>query len=444
MKKYIILISAFAVFFIGVLIAMHVLDEKYGVATSSGQITSGSASTGDSALGSIQGMGKDQQLGEGGNGTDNPEGNYVNQTEIKMDGKLTSEDWSVRQAAGLTNEGIATAMAQCKGLYGYDNIGADKQQLYVEIMLALKNRHNGVPLCSINEKDVELAASCVLLDHPDIFYVDGYSYERYMFAGTVEKIVYSANYIMSEEEIAAAWDTINQYVDACMKGLPAGAGEYEKVRYVYDFIILNTEYNVEAPNNQNICSVFINRESVCLGYAKAVQYLLQEMGVACTVITGEVTSGEGHAWNLVKLNGQYYYVDATWGDASYLSDSGTADALSSINYDYLCITTQDLQKTHIIDHPISVPTCMGTFDNYYVREGLYINGLDTMTLAGIFERAYTSGTSCISIRCANQVVFDSVQTELIDNQQIFQYLRSGTETIAYTSNENMYTYTFML
>ena len=182
MKKYIILISAFAVFFIGVLITMHVLDEKYGVTASSGQITSGSASTGDSTLGSMQGMGKDQQLGEGGNGTDNPEGDYVNQMEIKMDGKLTSEDWSVRRAAGLTNEGIATAMAQCKGLYGYDNIGADKQQLYVEIMLALKNRHNEVPLCSINEKDVELAASCVLLDHPDIFYVDGYSYERYMFA----------------------------------------------------------------------------------------------------------------------------------------------------------------------------------------------------------------------------------------------------------------------
>ena len=112
MKKYIILIGAFAVFFIGVLITMHVLDEKYGVATSSGQITSGSASTGDSALGSIQGMGKDQQLGEGGNGTENPEGDYVNQIEIKMEGKLTSEDWSVRQAAGLTNEGIAAAMAQ--------------------------------------------------------------------------------------------------------------------------------------------------------------------------------------------------------------------------------------------------------------------------------------------------------------------------------------------
>ncbi len=447
MKKYIILISIFVVIFTGILISMKLLDKHYGIDNASGTNTMGSANSTGSAntvLGSIQGEGKVQELGEGGFGTANPEGNYVNEIEIIITGKLDEKDWKARQDAGLTNAEIAAAMKSCRGLYGYENIGAERQQLYVEIMLALKSRSSNVPLCSINEKDVELASSCVFMDHPDIFYVDGYSYERYMFAGTVEKIIYSANYTMTEEEIASANEIIAQYTEACLKGLPVGAGDYEKVRYVYDFVILNTEYNVNAPNNQNICSVFINRESVCLGYAKAVQYLLKELNVECSVVTGEVTTGEGHAWNLVKVNGQYYYVDATWGDASYLSESGAADALSTINYDYLCITTQDLASTHIIDNPVPVPTCMGMIDNYYVKEGLYLNGLDSTKLSEIFKAGYSNGTGCVSIRCANGVIFDDVQRELIDNQKVFQYLRNGTTTIAYTSNENMYTYTFML
>ena len=56
------------------------------------------------------------------------------------------------------------------------------------------------------------------------------------------------------------------------------------------------------------------------------------------MVAGTVDTGEGHAWNLVKSSGNYYYVDATWGDAFYLVEEagGSADNLPQINYDYLC------------------------------------------------------------------------------------------------------------
>lgn len=446
MKKYIILLSIFVILISGIMISTKLLDKHFGIEDGNSYVSSGSSVTDKEstvAVGSVPGEEKVHELSGDKDSVDNPEGNYVNQYEVIISGKFGDEDWKLRQDAGLTNEAIVSAMEDCTGLYAYENIGSNRQQLYAEILLVMQKQVSDIPLCSNNPIDIETVTACVLLDHPEIFYVDGYSYEKYMFAGNIQKIDYTPNYTMTGEEIAQAEALIKQYAETCFKGLPQNATEYDKVKYIYEYIILNTEYNLEAPENQNICSVFLYRESVCLGYAKALQYLLQQLDVNTAVVTGTVMTGEGHAWNLVQINGQYYYVDATWGDASYQSDMG-GDALSTINYDYLCITTQDIGQTHIINHPINVPVCTSRIDNYYVKEGLYITGLDSATLEHIFHNAYANNQDCISIRCSDQLVFQNVQANLLDNQQIFQYLSSDTTTLAYTGNDKLYTYTFML
>ncbi len=444
MKKYVILLSIFVIFFVGIFATSKVLDKHYNLDDTTNTY---SGTTTDSVLVSMQGQASVQEVDKdlSGNTVENPEGNSVNQIAIVIDGKFSNEDWEMRRGAGISNESIAAVMEECKGLYAYDTLSADKRQLYAEILLIMRNYADEVPLCSTSPSDVELASACVLIDHPEIFYVDGgYSYVKYMFAGNIQKIMYYANYTMSRDTIDYMQQSIDGYVERCLQGILQSASDYEKVKYVYEYVIRNTEYNLEAVENQNICSVFVYGQSVCLGYAKATQYLLQKLGVPTTLVTGFVESGEGHAWNLVKINGQYYYLDATWGDASYLIDSGSESVLSSINYDYLCITTAELNKTHIIDNPIQVPLCISFADNYYVKEGLYITQIENMKMQEIFSKAYSSGAECVSIKCSGEDVFYQVQNSLIDNQVIFNYLRQGTQTLAYTYNEEMYTYTFML
>ena len=72
---------------------------------------------------------------------------------------------------------------------------------------------------------------------------------------------------------------------------------------------------MESEHDQNIARVFWKKQAVCAGYARAVQYLLERLGIPCIYVEGNtIGSSEGHAWNIVQIGGQYYYVDATNGD----------------------------------------------------------------------------------------------------------------------------------
>ena len=216
---------------------------------------------------------------------------------------------------------------------------------------------------------------------------------------------------------------IDASVEQMLSGISITDSDYDKAKYVYETLIQNVDYVPEAENNQNICSVFIGGRSVCQGYAKAMQYLLQQKGMEALLVTG-FTNQEGHAWNLVRVNGAYYYLDPTWGDASYTfsgEDSSYVGKNPPINYDYFLVTTEEISKTHQIDMEEKLPLCDSTSDNYYVREGLYLENYDEERLRTIFEAGYEQDSHYITLKCSNDEVFSvlkntvrkkSVKTEI--------------------------------
>lgn len=88
--------------------------------------------------------------------------------------------------------------------------------------------------------------------------------------------------------------------------------EYEKVKYVYEYVGTKS-YSLVTSNiissNQSAWGVFVGGSSVCAGFAKASQIIFQNIGIESYIALG-YTSGP-HAWNIVKIDGDYYYFDST-------------------------------------------------------------------------------------------------------------------------------------
>lgn len=301
----------------------------------------------------------------------------------------------------------------------------------------------------LDESNLDKIFQCVLNDHPELFYVDGYSYTKYTGFGTdtILSFEFSGRYTMEPAEAGRRREQIREAADAVLSGIDPGAGQYEKVKYVYETLILQTDYQLDAPDNQNIYSVLVNHRSVCQGYAKTTQYLLNRLGVECALALGTVETGEGHAWNLVKVDGSYYYVDATWGDASYqLAEEGDDDRfdIPEINYDYLNVTTEELLRTHTLDDAGEMPLCADTAANYYVREGALFTGYDREQMQTLFERAYAQQRKDVTVKCSSPESYEQVLQALIRDQEIFDYLSEDSDTVAYTQNDTQLSLTFWM
>lgn len=369
----------------------------------------------------------------------------------ESDSYLQADLGAAQEESGIQEQALvqeAVSELDWENAYAYQLLSQEEQTLYEEIAEALVTFGQDVKLSSCDKEEISYVFQCVLNDHPEIFYVDGYTYTEYTLGDVLRKITFTGTYRFNREEVAERQLLIDNYVNQCFAGLPTEADEYAKVKYVYEYLIHHTEYDATAQDNQNICSVFIEGRSVCQGYAKATQYLLHRAGIFATLVLGRVEGGEGHAWNLVRIDGDYYYVDTTWGDASYQAVEGSVsypdEKIPTINYDYLCVTTKQLEITHTIDNVVELPECTSMENNYYVREGVYFTRWDEEKLAEIFAEGYEKGSTYVTLKCADGEVYGQMREALIVNQGIFRYLDCPDGVVSYTENERQYSMSFWL
>lgn len=368
----------------------------------------------------------------------------------------------------LTMDGVTESARDCEWIeenseeafeekkhskFAYKQLSEEEQIWYRDINTLLSYRYDG-PLklddeClkkGLGEEDVDKIYNAVMMDHPEYFYVDGYEYTIYTRGEKTLGIELTAKYTLDMESCLERKNEIREAAEDILYYAPETDDDYEKIKYVYETVILNTDYDMEAEDNQNIYSVLVGDASVCQGYAKTTQYLLNQLGVECSIVYGQVREGEYHSWNVVKSNGDYYHVDTTWGDASYSMDgeSDEPESAPQINYDYLCITTEQITQTHKIKEIVDVPDCTADADNYYIREGNFFYEYDAEQLDDVFYAAYDADSEMVTLKCDTRELYEEFYSRLVEEQLVFDYLYEEYDSISYVENEEQLTLTFWM
>ena len=228
----------------------------------------------------------------------------------------------------------------------YQMLTENQQSVYRQIYANAQDlTEKFAPEKTVSASDVKTAFEAVIGDHPELFWMEtGYS-SKYLTNGQCVEIDLKYNSTANDLESA------KQRFDAAAQNLISGAAsldsDYEKEKYVHDALAAAVTYDLTADMNQSAYSALVNGKSVCAGYARAYQYLLQQLGIPCYYCTGY--SGGDHAWNIVKLDDGYYNVDVTWDDAD------------TLRYDYFNKTDADFASTHVRQNlSVYLPACNGT------------------------------------------------------------------------------------
>ncbi len=159
--------------------------------------------------------------------------------------------------------------------------------------------------------------------------------------------------------------------DFISQGVQALSIEYEKYKYIHDYLILNNSYLKTNDLSHTPVGALVDWETpVCEAYAEAFQLLAHHNGLNSTYVTGVILSnGELHAWNNVRLGGTWYFIDVTWDDP-------VGADLDYIDYTYF-LTPQLPSFERLIDNEVITPTPFTTaiYDNIPVYEiKIYLDG----------------------------------------------------------------------
>lgn len=331
---------------------------------------------------------------------------------------------------------IRNDIADC---YVYGTLTAEERIVYEEIYFCMQNHNQEILVSTAEPSVLDTAYKAVFADHGNIFWVSGYSYTEYTRGGQHISLSFSPKYTMDYDTRESYQNQIDMVVNDILNGLDTGETEYAKAKYVYDYLSYYVDYAPEVSNSQNIISPFLYHATVCQGYACATQYLLSLLGIQSAIVTGDA-DGVAHTWNLVRINGNYYFMDTTLGNAVYADDSGQNGKFA--NYTYFLITTSELLKTHIPRDYFFLPECSSIEDNYYVREGLYITEWDPDYVGSIFHEAYIDDSKNIAtVKFSSQELYDKAKVFFVEEQNIAIYC-PGIRTLDYIANYRHYILTF--
>ena len=198
-----------------------------------------------------------------------------------------------------------------------------------------------------------------------------------------------------KQEVNKSLDAIDAEIKKITSFITDDMTDLEKAVYVHDYMVMNYDYDPNYdPTHYNsndldqvlsyTSAMLYRKVGVCSGYARTYKLLMDKLGIECKYVSGKAIENDperlssDHAWNIVKINKKWYYIDVTW-DEQYgfglvcrknLLKSYDTFSVSHSNYTYsynsYCLY-DDLENVHWINAESAVIPVNNKF--YYITNG---------------------------------------------------------------------------
>ena len=336
--------------------------------------------------------------------------------------------------------------------YYFKQLTEEEQRVYRELLKGIRAREKEFYLTISDDDSIDRSYHAVLKDHPEIFWVHNREKIYKTTYSDSDYCVFTPGYTYTDSEIDEIQTAMEQSFQEVRALIPEDAGDYEKVRIVYTYVIDHTQYQT-GEDDQSIAGVFWKKSAVCAGYAGAVQYLLERLDIPCIYVDGSIKgSTEGHAWDIVKIGQEYYYVDATNGDQpDFLNgDAAQLEEHKTIIYDYLCPFPEEYEKTYTPSEELTVPACTAKDLDFYVLNQGYFEDYSWQDIYDYCKMRMDNGAAVVRFKFGSQEAFSEACQELLDDgvvQNVAQYYMKlhglGQVEYHYGVMDNFYTIYFI-
>lgn len=336
--------------------------------------------------------------------------------------------------------------------YYFKQLTEEEQRVYRELLKGIRAREKEFYLTISDDDSIDRSYHAVLKDHPEIFWVHNREKIYKTTYSDSDYCVFTPGYTYTDSEIDEIQTAMEQSFQEVRALIPEDAGDYEKVRIVYTYVIDHTQYQT-GEDDQSIAGVFWKKSAVCAGYAGAVQYLLERLDIPCIYVDGSTKgSTEGHAWDIVKIGQEYYYVDATNGDQpDFLNgDAAQLEEHKTIIYDYLCPFPEEYEKTYTPSEELTVPACTAKNLDFYVLNQGYFEDYSWQDIYDYCKMRLDNGAAVVRFKFGSQEAFSEACRELLDDgvvQNVAQYYMKlhglGQVEYHYGVMDNFYTIYFI-
>ena len=242
--------------------------------------------------------------------------------------------------------------------YYYSKLEKRQQRAYQEMKIGLESLADQFEMQRLEKVELNDIFCKIRLDHPEIFYASTFQYAYYQESN---HIIMKPVYLFDKNKIREHQRAMKARVEKLARVVKE-KNEWEKELYIHDFICENVTYDkLKKQYSHEIIGPLGQGVGVCEGIAKSVKILCDALGLPCIVVLSENNPKKNikyrHAWNVVRINGKWYHLDATFDNTLGKED---------VRYDYFNLDDKNMFRDH---QPLiyQAPNCSDG-EHFYYRE----------------------------------------------------------------------------